>query len=147
MQISSGLRYWFTCADTHIGNIKKNKWKLISTGEKKINHQSLSLLSAPFCIMTSSKLYHHHPPPSYQHIDDVVRVLGQELDAVVLQLASKIAAHLFHPQYHQNHSICCLHLTPVCFNTTSVEIILHLHFSTFHLAQVVCDGLKKLPIE
>ena len=32
--------------------------------------------------------------PFYQHVDDVVRVLSQELNAVVLQLASQIAAHL-----------------------------------------------------
>ena len=32
--------------------------------------------------------------PFYQHVDDVVRVLCQELNAVVLQLPSQIAAHL-----------------------------------------------------
>ena len=39
-------------------------------------------------------MYHQYHPTNYQHIDDVVRVLGQELDAVVLQLASQIAADL-----------------------------------------------------
>ena len=72
LQISSGLRYLFTC-------------KFF-----------LALLKI---FVGSAEEYFKN---IHQHVDDIVSVLGEKLNAVVLKLASEIAANLF---FYENPSI------------------------------------------